>query len=189
MKKKINLKNYEKPVLYSDEYYYTILNKSRRLLLYADIDEASSYVINYKLRSMSEIDSKSPIYLEINSTGGSVTDGLSIIDTMQNIEAPVITIVNGLAASMAFVIAICGNKRYATKNAWLMQHPIAEMIGDYAQFVKDRTAFLVRLETQMEELLKSHTQFKKADYDKMRNGELWLSAEQAIEKGVIDKII
>lgn len=190
-KEKENPKNeFDTPIKYSDEYYYTLLNKSRRILLYADIDESSSYVVNYKMKMMSELDPKKPIYVEINSLGGSVLDGLSIIDCFNNIEAPVITIVTGVAASMGFLISICGDERWATKNAWFMQHPVSSMMGeDYAQFVKDQVGFLVRLEQQTESLLKKHTNFKRSDIIKTRNGELWLSAKEALEKGVIDKII
>jgi ATP-dependent Clp protease protease subunit len=181
---------FDTPIKYSDEYYYTLLNKSRRILLYADIDDSSAYVCNYKMRTMSELEPNKEIILEINSCGGSVIDGLSIISTIQDIQAPVITLVNGMAASMAALISICGDKRLAYKNAWLMFHPVSSMMGeDYAQFVKDQVGFLIRLEQQTEAIEKKHTKFKRADYIKARNGELWLSAREALEKGVIDKII
>jgi ATP-dependent Clp protease protease subunit len=183
------IREFDNPIKYSDEYYYTLVNKERRILLYDEINDSSSYVINFKMRGMSAIDKKSPILLEINSGGGDVHSGLSIIDTIENIEAPVITIANGMVASMAFLISICGDKRWATKNSWFMQHPVSTMVQDYAQFVKDQVEFLVRLEKQSEAIMRKHTHFKAMDYRKLRNGEIWLSSKEALEKGVIDKII
>lgn len=179
-----------KPIQYSDEHYYVLVNKERRIMLYADIDENSAYVINFKLRGMSLLDKKSPIYLEINSCGGDMSAGFSIIDTMKLIEAPVITIVNGIAASMAFTISICGKKRYATEHSWFMQHPISEMMGEeYANFIKDRTAFLTKIEKQSEELLRKYTKLSDEEMIRIRNGELWLTAKEAKRKGIVDKII
>lgn len=190
-KEKENPKNeFDTPIKYSDEYYYTLLNKSRRILLYADIDESAAYVCNYKMRAMDMEDSTKPIYLEINSCGGSVIDGLSIIDTINTLKSPVITIGCGIVASMAFLVAICGKKRWSYKNTWYMQHPVSSMMGeDYAQFVKDQVGFLVRLEKQTELLMKQYTNLNEQQIIKIRNGELWLSAKQAKKSGVIDKII
>ncbi len=182
--------DFSKPILYSDEHYYTLVNKERRIMLYSDIEEAAAYVINFKLRGMNTLDKKKPIYLEINSCGGEMSAGFSIIDTMNSIEAPVITIVNGLAASMAFTIAISGKKRYATQHAWFMQHPISEMMGEeYASFIKDRTAFLTKIEKQTDEILRQHTKLSEEEIIRIRNGELWLTAKEAKRKGIIDKII
>jgi ATP-dependent Clp protease protease subunit len=186
---KENKQEFEAPIKYSDEYYYTILNKSRRILLYADIDDVSACVINSKMRGM-DLESNDPIYLEINSGGGDIPSGLSIIDTINALNSPVITIVSGMAASMAFTIAICGKKRWAYKSAWFMQHPVSSMIGEeYAKFIKDQIGFLGRIERQLDDIISKNTALTSEQKIRYQNGELWLSAKQAKKFGVIDKII
>jgi ATP-dependent Clp protease protease subunit len=183
---KENKQEFEAPIKYSDEYYYTILNKSRRILLYADIDDVSACVINSKMRGM-DLESNDPIYLEINSGGGDIPSGLSIIDTINALNSPVITIVSGMAASMAFTIAICGKKRWAYKSAWFMQHPVSSMIGE--EFIKDQIGFLGRIERQLDDIISKNTALTSEQKIRYQNGELWLSAKQAKKFGVIDKII
>ncbi len=179
----------EKPVLYSDEYYYCLLNKSRKLLLYAEIDEHSAYVTNYKINAMNLDDDKTEIVLEICSMGGDVSSGYSIINTIQHSKAPVITIINGEACSMAALIFIVGKKRLMYNNSYIMFHPLSEGQVDYLNFIKDRTRFLIQVEKNMETICKKHTRFEQTDYHRMNAGELWLTAKQAKNKGVCDKIL
>lgn len=168
--------------------YYDLLNKHRYLLLFDTIDNVSADVLVSKLRALDKL-SHDPIYLEINSPGGSVPDGIAIINAMQSIKSPVITIINGLAGSMAALISIAGNKRWMYKLSYWMQHSTSDIVGDYVQHMKDRTNFLCEFEDKTEELMRKRTKLTKKDFKKIRNGEMWLSAKQAKQKGIVDKII
>jgi len=174
---------------YTDEFYYKILNKHRYILLYDAISNIVSDTIVSKLMAMDFLDKKSPIYLEINSPGGSVPDGMSIINTIQKIETPIVSIVSGTACSMAALISIVADKRYISHNSYWMQHSTADVVGDYIQYIKDRTKFLCEFEARTEKILREKTKLTKMDIHKIRNGELWLNAEQSLAKGVVDKII
>lgn len=173
---------------YNDEFYQKILNKNRYVLLYDEINNMSSDYLCSKLRAMDYL-SKRPIFLEINSPGGSVTDGLAIIDTIEAIEAPIYTIINGAACSMAGMISITGKKRYMTKNAVWMEHSTSDLIGDYLTHIKDRTNFLLKMEKRMNNMLKKRTKLTQRQLTQIKNGELWLFADEALDVGVVDKII
>jgi len=173
---------------YGEEFYYKILNKERYILLYDEINNISSDVVCSKLRAMDILNHKN-ISLEINSPGGSVPDGMSIVNTIEHIKSKVITIISGQACSMAALISIAGDKRLIYANSYWMQHSTSDIVGDYVNYIKDRTKFLCEFEHRTEKMLKLKTKLSNTDIIKIRTGELWLSAEQALDKGVVDEII
>jgi ATP-dependent Clp protease protease subunit len=130
-----------------------------------------------------------PIYLEINSPGGSVADGMSIINAIEHIKSSVYTIISGQACSMAALISIAGDKRMIYTNSYWMQHSTSDIVGDYIQYIKDRTKFLCEFENRTEKMLKLKTKLSANDITKIRSGELWLNADQALAKGVVDEVI
>jgi ATP-dependent Clp protease protease subunit len=174
---------------YGEDYYFKILNKNRYILLYDVISNLSADVVCSKLRAMNILNPKKPITLEINSPGGSVSDGMSIINTIEHVQAPIITIISGEACSMAALIAICGDKRLIYTNSYWMQHSTSDIVGDYIQYIKDRTKFLCEFEHRTEKILKLKTKLTNSDIVKIRTGELWLSADQCLQKGIVDEII
>lgn len=101
----------------------SVLYSKRIIMLSGAITQMTAQVVTAALLSLDEL-SHAPIQLVINSQGGSVSDGLAIIDTMALIASPVTTIVNGLAASMATVIASAGSPRYATPHSEFLIHQI-----------------------------------------------------------------
>lgn len=173
---------------FNEEFYFKILNKNRTILLYDEINNCSADVVCSKLKAMDILNHK-PIYLEINSPGGSVPDGMSIINAMQCIKSPVITTIVGQAASMSSLIAIVGDKRLAYHNAYTMFHSTQDCVGDYVNYIKDRATFLCEFEERTELLMKQYTKLTKTDILRIRNGELWLNAKQMLEKEIIDEII
>ena len=174
---------------YSEEFYYKILNKNRYILLFDEINNLSADVICSKLRAMDYIDKKSPIHLETNSPGGYVTYGLSIIDTINAINAPVYTIISGEVASMAAMISIVGKKRFITPNGMWMQHSTQDLLSGNVSNIKDQAGYLVKLEKNMNEILKKHTKLNHRQLTQIRNGQLWLFAEECVKLGIVDKIL
>jgi ATP-dependent Clp protease protease subunit len=162
---------------YNDEFYYKVLNKHRYILLYDEINNLSADMVCSKLRAMD------------NSPGGSIADGMSIINTIEHVQSLVYTIVSGQASSMAALISICGDKRLIYANSYWMQHSTSDIVGDYINYIKDRTKFLCEFEHRTEKMLKNRTKLTANDIMKVRTGELWLNADQALAKGVVDEII
>jgi len=188
-KDEILIPEFKKEDRYSDDYYFKILNHHRYILLYDEINSESAEMVVSKLKAMDLMNHKKSITLEINSPGGSVADGMSIINAIEHIKAPVTTIISGQVCSMAALISIVGDKRLIYENSYWMQHSTSDVVGDYIQYIKDRTKFLCEFEARTEKILQTKTKLTKNDILKIRTGELWYNAEQCLAKGIVDKII
>jgi ATP-dependent protease ClpP protease subunit len=70
-----------------------------------------------------------------------------------------------------------------------MQHSSSDMLGGYVQHIKDATAFLIKMEKRMNDIIKQRTKLSTKQMTQIRNGELWLFANEALQYGVVDKII
>ena len=175
--------------------------KAQQLFLYGEIDEESAQDIIKKMLLIDKINvglkkgkSKSktvtPITLWINSPGGSVTQGLAIIDIMSNISVPVVTLINGAAYSMAGIISVCGAKRVMTKNSTWMAHDMSggTAEGEYAEKIFARVDHLKWSQSKMFEIIRDKTKLTEEELSKARSGELWLPAEKCVEKGICDII-
>jgi ATP-dependent Clp protease protease subunit len=174
---------------YGEDYYFKILNKSRYILLYDEINNCVADVVVSKIKAMNLLNQHDTITLEINSPGGDVSCGFSIINAIEQSKAPIITVISGQACSMAAMIFIVGKRRKMYYNSYAMFHPLSEGQADYLNYIKDRTRFLIELEKSMDKLCKKYTKFNNLDMHKMNAGELWISAEVAIRKGICDEII
>ena len=174
---------------WSEEFYYRILNHQRYILLYDEISNISADVICSKLKAMNYLSKTEPISLEINSPGGWVTYGFSIIDTILSIEAPVHTIISGEACSMAAMISIVGKKRFITPNGFWMQHSTQDLLSGNVNNIKDQAGFVIKLEKHMNDILKKYTKLNQRQLTQIRNGQLWLFAEDALKYGIVDRIL
>jgi len=174
---------------WSEEFYYRILNHQRYILLYDEISNISADVICSKLKAMNYLSKTEPISIEINSPGGWVTYGLSIIDTILSINAPVYTIISGEACSMAAMISIVGKKRFITPNGFWMQHSTQDLVSGNVNNIKDQAGFVIKLEKHMNDILKKYTKLNQRQLTQIRNGQLWLFAEDALKYGIVDKIL
>jgi len=166
-----------------------ILLNERTILLFGDIDVDMSYDIVERLLALDKI-SGSAIFLAINSPGGSVSDGLAIIDAIRGIRSPVITFITGEACSMAGLISITGDERWISHTAVWMGHDLSGGIGgDYTTKVIDRAKYLEKCQKQLNELMSKYTKLTEKDIEKATHGELWLNAYEALQKGVVDKVV
>ncbi|MCC9311493.1 ATP-dependent Clp protease proteolytic subunit [Kitasatospora sp. RB6PN24] len=136
-------------------------------------------------------ESDKDIYLYINSPGGSVTAGMAIYDTMQHIRNDVVTIVNGMAASMGQFILTAGakGKRYALPNAEVLMHQPSAGLGGSESDIRVQAERLVRNKKLMAELIAKHSGQSvaqiSADFDRDR----WFTATEAAEYGLVDRVI
>jgi len=174
---------------WGEDYYFKILNRERYILLYSPIIDESADIIVTKIKAMNYLDNKKPITIELNSPGGDISAGFTIINAIEQSKAPIITAVSGEVASMASLIFITGKKRKMYYNSYIMFHPLQEGQCDYLQYIKDRVKFLTQLENSMGRLCKKYTNLTVLDMHKMNAGELWLTAEEALRKNVCDEII
>jgi ATP-dependent Clp protease, protease subunit len=153
-------------------------------------DGLANAIVAYLLYLDSE-DSSKPIYLYINSPGGSVTAGMAMYDTMQTIKSEVVTICVGLAASMGAFLLAAGTrgKRMALPHARIMIHqPLGGARGQ-ASDIEIEAKEILRMRASLNNLLAQHTGKSIEQIQKDTDRDYFLSAQQAMEYGLIDKVI
>lgn len=164
------------------------LLEDRIIYLGSPISDHVSNTINAQLLYLDSI-SNDPIYIYINSPGGDVYSGLSIYDTIQYINSPVYTVVTGLAASMAFIISICGEKRYALPNSKLMMHQVISGIDmSFATDIEIHNKEVQSIKKDMIDIIKKHTNMSIKKIKKDIEHDCWMKPSEALICGVIDEI-
>lgn len=171
------------------------LLKDRIVMLNSDVNNQSANSIIMQLLVLSAEDPESDIYFYINSPGGSVTDGLALFDTMQAIPNDIVTICLGSAASMGSFLVSGGTqgKRYSLKNSRLMYHQVMSGIAGGTQYVDMERSVLEtkKLYEKLNQYLSDFTGGKTnlEEMKKKTDRDWWLSPDEAIAEGFIDKII
>lgn len=136
-----------------------------------------------------DIKKKAPIPFYICSGGGDVTSTFAIINAMKFARSKIVTIATGRACSGAALVLISGNRRMSMPNTDIMFHDMYSCFEDYHGKTKYRIKRNDRLWDTTVDMIKKHTKFTDKDFETLKNGELWLSPEEAKSKGVIDKIL
>jgi ATP-dependent Clp protease, protease subunit len=170
---------------------YERLFLERIIFLSEEVDDAiANAIVAYMLYLDSEDQSK-PIYLYINSPGGSVTAGMAIYDTMQHIKSDVITICVGLAASMGAFLLAAGSKgkRLALPHARIMIHqPLGGSRGQ-ATDIEIEAKEILRIREQLNLMLAQRTGQPLEKIVKDTDRDYFMSAQEAKEYGLIDQVI
>lgn len=167
---------------------YSRLLKDRIIFLSGEINDSVANIVVSELLYLDNIN-HDDIYLYINSPGGSITSGMSIYDTMNFVSSKVITIGLGMCASMAAFLLSSGNTRLALPNTEIMIHqPIGGAQGQ-ATDIKIAAERIIKLKEKLNKILAKNTKqdIKKITEDTERDN--FLSADEALEYGLIDKII
>ena len=170
---------------------YSRLLKDRIIFLGSEVvDDVANSIVAQLLFLESE-DPDKDIHLYINSPGGSVTAGLAIYDTMQYIKSPVSTICVGLAASMGAVLLAGGakGKRLALPNAEIMIHqPLGGARGQ-ASDIEIQAKNILKTKERMNKILASHTGQDLAKIAQDTDRDNYMTAQEALDYGLIDRII
>ena len=170
---------------------YSRLLKDRIIFLGDEVTDAAASVIVAQLLFLESEDPNKDIYLYINSPGGSVSAGLAIYDTMQYIKCEVNTICMGMAASMGAFLLAAGakGKRKALPNSEIMIHQPSGGASGQASDVKIHAEHIIRTRQKLNEILAERTgkSVEQVAVDTERDN--YLSAEAALEYGLIDEII
>lgn len=169
---------------------YSRLLKDRIIILCGEINDTNSNIVIAELLYLDSLNNND-ISIYINSPGGSVTSGMAIYDTMNFIKSDVSTICVGMAASMAAFLLSSGTKgkRFALPNSEVMIHqPLGGAEGQATE-IKIAAERILKLKDKMNELLSKNTgqDIKKVAEDTERD--YFLSAKEAVEYGLVDKIL
>lgn len=171
---------------------YERLFRERIIFLFEEVDDGiANAIVAYMLYLDSE-DPTKPIYLYINSPGGSVTAGMAIYDTMQYIKSEVVTICVGLAASMGAFLLAAGTpgKRLALPHARIMIHqPLGGTGRRQATDIEIEANEILRIRSLLNEIMAHRTGQTIEKIDKDTDRDYFLSAAEANTYGLIDKVI
>ena len=170
---------------------YSRLLNDRIVMLNEEVNSASASVVGAQLLYLESQDPTKDISLYINSPGGSVTDGFAIYDTMQYIKCDVSTICMGMAASMGAFLLAAGTKgkRIALPNSTIMIH---QPLGGYKGQATDmeiHTRYMLDIKARLNKILSENTG---KPLDIIKNDterDNFMTAQQALEYGLIDKVI
>lgn len=167
---------------------YSKLLTDRIIFLEGEITDSTANAIVSELLYLDSINNDD-IYLYINSPGGSITAGFAIYDTMNYIKSNVITIGIGMCASMAAFLLSSGNKRCALKNTEIMIHqPLGGAQGQATeiQIVAER---IIKLKEKINTILSKNTKKPLSKIKKDVERDYYMSSNEALNYGLIDKII
>ena len=169
---------------------YSLLYKNRIVYLGTGINDQVANAIVAQLLLLDQQDNEKDILLYINSPGGQVYSGLAIYDAMQSISAPVSTVAVGMTASFGTLLLLAGTKgkRYALPNATIHMHqPLGGTQGQ-ASDIEIQAREVLRLKALLNGVFMQHTNMTEEDVTKYTDRDTYLTPQQALDLGIIDKI-
>jgi ATP-dependent Clp protease protease subunit len=170
---------------------YSRLLKDRIIFLGDAVDEHTASLIVAQLLFLESEDSEKDINFYINSPGGSVTAGLAIYDTMQYIKPDVATICMGMAASMGAFLLSSGakGKRFALPNSEIMIHQPLGGVRGQAEDIKIHAEWILKTRDKLNQILSENTGQNLERIAKDTDRDNFMSAQEAVEYGIIDKVM
>ncbi len=170
---------------------FSRLLKDRIIFVDKELNDVSADIIVAELLFLESQSSDKDISLYINSPGGSVTAGLAIYDTMQHIKPDVQTICLGQCASMAAILLAGGTKgkRFALPSSRVMIHQPWGGVSGQATDINIQAKEILRLKNMIISYFSQDTNHSENDVKKDMERDFFMSSEQALEYGIVDKII
>jgi hypothetical protein len=172
---------------------------SNQIYFYDDVDRSSIYTfnknldlvtknlltinLNYNLLTTPVVD------LFISSDGGEIYSAFSAVDRIKSNKIPVHSYVEGIVASAATFLSIVAHKRFIRRNSYMLIHQLStEMWGNFQQ-MKDEMENLENLMISIKNIYLNHTKFTSNELDNILKHDLYLNADQCLEKGLVDFIV
>jgi ATP-dependent Clp protease, protease subunit len=166
---------------------------NRRLFISRSIDSEMAEDVIRKIWYLEYLDPNAPVTIVINSPGGSIDAGFAIWDQLKMMRYPVTTVVTGLAASMGSVLALCAPKgrRFASPKGHFMIHQpaIHTSVEGQATDLEIQAREILKTKEQLVALYCEATGKSKEDIEKAIDRDTWMTAQEALEFGLIDRIV
>ncbi|MBU2028701.1 ATP-dependent Clp protease proteolytic subunit [Patescibacteria group bacterium] len=170
---------------------YSRLLKDRIIFLGGPIDDISANSIIAQLLFLDSQNNKEDIKIYINSQGGQVTSALAIYDTMQYVKADISTICIGVAASAATLLLAAGQKgkRLILPNGEVLIHQVMGGAQGQATDIDIHAKHILKVKKRLNEIMAKHTGQTFTKVEKDADRDYFMSAEEALKYGIVDKII
>jgi len=180
---------------YYDDIIYLDHLKQRKIIINNEIDD--NLIEDAVLRIMAwnqedkgfAVEDRKPIIIYVNSPGGMVTTGFSLIDTILTSKTPVYTVNLGIEYSMGFLIGIAGHKRYTQSFSTFLLHDGSSVMYNSMSKLADTANFYKDLEKRTKEFVLAHSTLTSKVYDKKYGSEWYMFAKEAKANGFVDFII
>ena len=166
-------------------YFYGSVNTKNAIKLNTAIKDITKKLLKVQLDL--NVDNLK-IYLHINSFGGSVFAGLSIIDTILTNKIPVVSIIEGSAASAATLISVVCSERIIKPNSFMLIHQMSSGFWGKMEEIKDEFINLKKLTKKLKGIYKKHTLIENEKLKGLLKRDLWLDSKECLELGLVDKI-
>ncbi len=175
----------ETKVVDNHVYYYSSVNKKSALELNMKIKE----VENKLIRKYNEYNGHQEyIYLHINSFGGSVFSAFSVIDTIKNCKIPVVSIIEGAAASAATLISVMCDHRIIYENSYMLIHQLSSGTWGKMSELEDEMENLKELMAAIRKIYKESTNIPDGEINEILKHDLWWNPQICLQKGLVDEI-
>ncbi len=170
---------------------FSRLLKERIIFITGPVEDAMAVLVCAQLLFLEAENPKKEISLYINSPGGVVTSGMAIYDTMQFIKPAVVTLCMGQAASMGSLLLAAGAKdmRFALPNSRMMLHQPSGGFQGQASDIERHAADILKLKKRLNDIYVKHTGQDLETIEKTLDRDHFMTADEAVEFGVIDKVI
>lgn len=171
--------------------------EKNHIYFYGDVSQHSCLDLNRKINNLNkellkhsiEYDCPPPnIFLHINSNGGCLLSAMSCVDTIRNSRVPIVSIIEGCAASAATVISMVCHRRYISENSFMLIHQITTGVYGKYQEIKDDymndTKFMERLYS----LYQTYTKMNLKKIKEVMNHDIWWDSDECISNGLVDSL-
>ena len=175
----------ETKVVENHIYYYSSVNKKSALELNMKIKE----VENKLIKKYNDYNGHQEyIYLHINSFGGSVFSAFSVIDTIRNSKIPVVSIIEGAAASAATLISVMCDYRIIYDNSYMLIHQLSSGTWGKMSELEDEMENLKELMSAIRKIYKESTNIPDGEINEILKHDLWWNPQICLQKGLVDEI-
>lgn len=178
-------------VLHDHIYFYAPITQESAMELNRILQDLSMKLAPTAFTSMQEVGSPSPIWLHINSYGGEVFSSFAVADTIERISQviPIVTIVEGCAASGATFISVTGTKRLIRKNAYMLVHELNDRAWGRFTELQDNMKSNVEIMKTIKAWYKEKTKIPEKEMDQILGHDIWWNAKKCLKYGLVDAII
>jgi ATP-dependent protease ClpP protease subunit len=176
-----------------------IERKNNKLYFYSEVSRGKNLTLNMKLKELEDdilhlayrLDLKNPpeIKLHINSYGGSVFAGFSTVDYITQSKVPVISVIDGCAASAATMMSVVAKHRQINRHAYMLIHQLSSGMWGKYQEQKDRMESNDRMMKMIIDIYEEHTKIPKKELDKLLKHDIWWDADTCLKYGLVDEIV
>lgn len=171
--------------------------EKNHIYFYSDVDQSTCLDLNRKITDLNkellkhsiEYDCPPPnIYLHINSHGGCLLSALGTVDVIKNSRVPIVSIIEGCAASAATIISMVCHKRYMTENSYMLIHQLSTGVYGKYEEIKDDFTNDTKFMERLYKLYENNTTMEMSKIKKVMERDIWWDVDECTENGLVDGV-